>query len=147
MFVNKGEINTSRFFLYDASWGISKKTSIWYSNPPFLVKPQQKFSDLPPISINSEKVELPPPFMKGGGRGDGGRGGWTMVTRPLLFYIARVTLLTSSMEGVKPVTYLLSISQCIISLHVSKVSLMVLNWSSCLNIYKIVPVVVSSQTF
>ena len=71
----------------------------------------------------------------------------TMVTRPLLFYIARITPLSPSMEGVNPVTYLLSMSQCILSLHVSNVSLMVLNWSSCLNIHKIILVVVSSQKF
>ena len=46
-----------------------------------------------------------------------------------------------------PVTYLLSISQCILSLHVSNVSSMVLNWSSCLYIHKIVPVEASSHKF
>ena len=73
--------------------------------------------------------------------------GWTMVTGPLLFYIARINQLSSSMEGENPVTYFLSMSQCILSLHVSNVSSMVLNWSTCLFIHKIVLVAGSFDKF
>ena len=106
-----------------------RNLQVWYGNPPFLLKPPS-----PPFS--NKNFQTPPfpsilkksnssPFMKG--EGEGGQ--------------------VESMEEVNPVTYLLSMSQCILSLHVSNVSLMVLNWSSCLNIHKIILVVVSSQKF
>ena len=55
MFVNKGERNTSRFFSCAASWGISRKTSIWYGKAPILSYP------LPHPSTFLAKISRPPP--------------------------------------------------------------------------------------
>ena len=52
MFVIKGKINTSRFFSYAASWGISRKTSIWQ---PLISRQPPHFAFLSPP---------PPPFLE-----------------------------------------------------------------------------------
>ena len=81
MFVTKGKINTSRFFSMMHHEESPEKPEYNMATPLFL-------SNHPPL----------PPFSSknwGGGR----VWVWTMATGPLLFYIARITPLSSSMEG------------------------------------------------
>ena len=95
MFVNKGMINTSIFFFYPASWGISKKTSIWSGNtsvldnpppPHFFLTPSflARFSDLPPFPSILDKLSSRSLWM--------GRGltmGWVIST---IVFISPITL-------------------------------------------------------
>ena len=66
MFVNKGKINTSRFFSYAASRGISRKTWIWQPPPLHPISRQTPtplifLYPLPPPPFLA-KIFRPPPF-------------------------------------------------------------------------------------
>ena len=146
MFVTKRKIITSRFFPWCTMRDLQKNLNIilqppnfWitspFCRPPFLAKIFRH-----PYFHQFWKSWTLLPLWRG-------RGVQALVTWPLLSCIARITQLASSMEGDNPVIYLLSMTQCILSLHVSNVSSMVLHCSTCLCIHKIVLVVGSFHKF